>query len=239
MVDGARTVRLARELETADEELAARIAEVDRLQHETAEIRERTTAVQAVLDGLPAAREAASGAVERANRALERRRAAVAKADLELAEAERSRDQEAVAEARRAVVRARDAASSAERKLARAEDAVDTVERDARSAAAEANELERSARRISGRLAGEPRLSPAGSEPPSPGLDGTLEWASKANASLFVVRSGLDTERERIVRQANELAAGALGEPVAATSVALLRARLESALGDAESSRAG
>ena len=64
-------------------------------------------------------------------------------------------------------------------------------------------------------------------EPPGPGIEGVLEWAARAHAAVFVARSGLETERERVVREANELAASVLGEPLYATSVALVRQRLE------------
>ena len=64
-------------------------------------------------------------------------------------------------------------------------------------------------------------------EPPAPGIEGVLEWAARAHAAVFVARSGLETERERVVREANELAASVLGEPLYATSVALVRQRLE------------
>ncbi|MBA3788673.1 MAG: hypothetical protein H0X21_08270, partial [Actinobacteria bacterium] len=56
------------------------------------------------------------------------------------------------------------------------------------------------------------------------------EWVSRAHAAVFVARSGLETERERVVREANELAASVLGEPFSATSVDVVRKRLEQRL---------
>jgi chromosome segregation ATPase len=226
---------LARELEAADEAVAAQIAEVDDLQGETARIRERAHSHHDLLAELPAARRVAAESLERAEQALERRRAAVAKVDLELAEIERSRDHEAIAAARRAVVQARDSAGSAERRVARAVEEAERLERDGRSAAAETRALEQSARKLARRIAALPRVSRTGAVEPGPGLDDTIEWASRVQAALFVVRSGLDTERERIIRQANELAAGVLGEPVAPASVTLLRERVEAAVGEAGS----
>jgi hypothetical protein len=73
------------------------------------------------------------------------------------------------------------------------------------------------------------RVSRAGLESAAPGLDGIDEWGSRVAAALLVVRSGLDTERERLVREANELAASVLGDRDVGTSVALVRARLERA----------
>jgi hypothetical protein len=91
----------------------------------------------------------------------------------------------------------------------------------------EAPRLEERARELAARLGGLSRVSRQASAAPAPGLEGTIEWGARARAALFVVRSGLDTERERLVREANELAASALGEPAAATSVALVRERIE------------
>jgi hypothetical protein len=70
----------------------------------------------------------------------------------------------------------------------------------------------------------------AAPEPPGPGIAGVLEWAASAHAAVLVVRSGLETERERVVREANELASSVLGEPLYATSVAAVRRRLEGRL---------
>ena len=58
-----------------------------------------------------------------------------------------------------------------------------------------------------------------------PGAD-LADWASRARAALLVERSSLDTRREQLVREANELASAQLGEQVS-TSVAGVRERLE------------
>jgi hypothetical protein len=44
---------------------------------------------------------------------------------------------------------------------------------------------------------------------------------------VLVARGTLEAERERIVVEANALAAGALGEPLSGANVALVRRRLE------------
>ena len=53
------------------------------------------------------------------------------------------------------------------------------------------------------------------------------EWGLLVRSAVLVARGTLEAERERIVVEANALAAGALGEPLAASSVALVRRRLE------------
>jgi hypothetical protein len=53
---------------------------------------------------------------------------------------------------------------------------------------------------------------------------------SQARGALLVEHSGLAREREAVVREASELLGSVLGDPLAATSVAGLRNRLERAL---------
>jgi DNA repair exonuclease SbcCD ATPase subunit len=220
-----RLLRLARELEARDERLAAAIAEVEALQRSGDEVRERARTVREFLERLPRERLGAEAAVREAESDATARRRALAEAEDELGRAEQSGDREHVAAAHRGVVRARDAAASAERKAARAADALSELDRRERSTRDEIPRLDERAHELAARIAGLPRVSRQAD--PAPGLDGTIDWGSRARAALFVVRSGLDTERERLVREANELAASALGEAAAATSVALVRERIE------------
>jgi chromosome segregation ATPase len=221
-----RLVRLARELEERDERLAAAIAEVDELQRTVAEVRERARGLEAFLEQLPDAREAAADALRDADHELRVKASEWAEAGDELERAEQSGDEERVAAARRALVRARDAQTSAERKLDRARESLAELERGAEAARVEVPALEGRAQELAARLAELHRISHAATVAPAPGLGGTIAWGDRARAALFVVRGGLDAERERVVREANELAASALGEPVA-TSVSLVRERLE------------
>jgi chromosome segregation ATPase len=226
-VSDERLVGFARELEARDELLAAAIDEVDDLQHAVEDVRGRARAVESFLERLPAEQAAAEGALRQAESESRTRGRELGEAEEELARAERSRNEERVAAARRALVRARDAETSAARKLERAVEALDQLARRAEALRAEAPALEERARALSHRLAQLRRISQAATAAPEPGLAGAIEWAGRARAALFVVRAGLDVERERVVREANELAASALGEPVAATSVALVRERIE------------
>jgi hypothetical protein len=75
-------------------------------------------------------------------------------------------------------------------------------------------------------LAGRERLAAEAGAPPAAGLGGVVAWAVAARAAVFVARSGGIREREAVVREANELAAAVLGEPVAGASVASVVARL-------------
>jgi len=217
----------ARRLEEADLALSRAADEVEELRRETVAVRARAQEILVLLERLPDDRAAAEESVRAAERELGRRSEELRAAEAELAEAERRRDEERVAAARRAVVRTGDAATVAEGRLDRARAVREGIEREAERARRETPEVERRARALAGRLASAPRVAAHAAEPPAEGVAGALAWASRAEAALFVARGGLDGERERVVREANELGASALGEPLGATSVALVRERLE------------
>ncbi|RDI75311.1 hypothetical protein Gocc_1109 [Gaiella occulta] len=73
-------------------------------------------------------------------------------------------------------------------------------------------------------------MSESGRADPGGSLPEVEEWGARAHAALFVVRDGLEAERERIVSEAAALASAVLGEQVAGASVALVRRRLEQVL---------
>ena len=66
-------------------------------------------------------------------------------------------------------------------------------------------------------------------------LDGALEWAARARGALLLQRSGLARERDEVVREATELLASVLGDPLTTTAVAGVRERLARALGEPSS----
>ena len=214
----------ARELEAEDAALAAALADVSASHREARELHERAAAVHAFLAALPSERAAATAAVEQSKRERDERLAAAQTAEEELERAERSGKDEPLLAARRAVVRTRDAAATAERKLERAGEAFEALEREEAAIEREVPELEARARDLGGRLAQMPRAAVG---MPAAGLAATIDWAARAETALFVARGGLESERERVVRQAGELGASALGEPSIAASVSLVRARIE------------
>lgn len=227
VVERDRLVRIARELEARDERLAAAIAEVEALQRSAEDVRGQAAAFREFLERLPHEREAAEAALAEAEEEARVRGRDLADADDELARAEESGDPERLAAAKRTVVRTRDSVASAERKVARSRQVLAELAREAERVRLESPRLEQRARELAARLAGMPRVSGRSAEEPVPGLEGTIEWGARARAALFVARGSLDAERDRVVREANELAASALGEPVAPTSVSLVRERLE------------
>ena len=215
-------VAYARELEAEDTSLADAIAEVAALRHEAGDLRARATYAVEFLARLPEARASAAAVVEEAERELAHRRVEAAEAEAAL---DRAKKEEELRAARRAVVRTHDLAAAAERKLARVREEQEALEAEARAVEAELPELDRRAAELARRLEPVHRASDVGR--PEPGAAPVAAWASRAEAALFVARGGLETERERVVRQANELAAAALGEPLVSSSVSRVREQLE------------
>lgn len=212
----------ARELEAEDAALAGAIADVEGLRRAAGELRGRAVHAVDFLARLPEAMAAVAGAVAEAESELDLRLADLREAEAEL---ERARKEEAVLAARRAVVRTRDLASGTERKLERLRAEGSALDEEARAIEADLPELERAAAGLAEGVGGVRRAPEVGA--PGPGALEVASWAAYAEAALLVARSGLETERERIVRQANELGASAFGEPLVSSSVSLVRERLE------------
>ena len=213
-------VAYARDLEAEDASLAKAISDLETLRSAAGELRARAEGAVAFLGRLPEARTAADAALEQAVTELRQRLAEAQEAEAQL---ERAGKEEAVLAARRAVVRTRDAAAGAERKVERLRAERAALESAAQAVREEVPELVRRAAEVAARLDGIARAPHVG----EPGADaaGVAAWGSRVEGSLFVARSGLETERERVVRQADELATAALGESFA--SVSRVRERLE------------
>jgi hypothetical protein len=185
---------VVRELERQDAAVAAAIEAATAVERSLEGLRARAVGAAEALARLPGDRARVVEARELAARAFGEARAAVDAAD-----------EEEAASARRAL-------ELAEARAADAEAAIAAVEREAAAAEAERDHVDADARVLSERLAALERLHQV--EPPSAGLAGALDWTSRARAAVFVARSGLEQERERIVREAEELGAALLGEQV-------------------------
>ena len=127
----------------------------------------------------------------------------------------------------RALIRAEVAAADATTSVMRARNQLEDAIREEAVLRSEAEGLEVEARELAGTVAEEPRLSESGRTVPGRTLPEIEEWASRAHAALFVVRGGLDSERERLVVEANALAAVLLGDHGGGSSVSLVRQRIE------------
>lgn len=221
----------AADLERRDAEVASALEEVAKLSQRAGEIRassqraaevfESSPGELAELDRLEAEAADASAeavrvldAAEQRVRELDGRRSSAD--DRDAAEHERDGARELAA----------DAASRCERLAHEREELSESLV----NTRAEAAELLREARRVADELQAVPRVSQSGREAPGNALAQLDEWASRVRAALFVVRGQLEAERDRLVREANELGSSALGEQLAGSSVSLVRRRLEEAL---------
>ena len=215
----------ARELERRDEAVAERLDALARLGAEIDRIRARATAIGEFFARLPAERDQAARAREDAESALHAARRAEYEA---AAQVESARGDDERARAEGALAAARADVRAAEERRQRALDRGASLEQEADQLEAEARDVERAAAEAAAALADAPRVS--ATAPPAEGLDEVLAWGARAHAAVLVARGGLEGERERIVREANELASSVLGEPLYASNVASVRKRLEERL---------
>jgi chromosome segregation ATPase len=231
--DRAGEVRaLAVELEDRDAAVAEEIAVVVELTERAGAVRSRAVEIREGVQALP-------GQIEGVERAEGEARTRQRDAQAELAEAQRRLDQimesrrssdEEQARARRVVQDAREAVSDAGNRVERLAEQRAELRDLAQALRAEAEGLAVEARNVAAALRDAPRLADAGKSLPGASLDEIDDWGGRARATLFVALGALETERERIVAEANALAASVLGEDHGAASVALARQRIEAAL---------
>jgi len=229
----AEFLQLARELEERDLELAARIDGISTLLRDVDGLKERATRLRHGIEEIPA---------EIRHAEVDERDARVREAAAleELAAAERAHDDthrsrkagaDAKERADRALIRAEVVAADATTGVMRARSRLEDAIREEAVLRSEAEGLEVEARELARSVAEEPRLSETGRSVPGRTLPDIEEWAARAHAALFVVRGGLDSERERLVVEANALAAVLLGDQSGGSSVSLVRQRIEETQG--------
>lgn len=229
---GSRTRQLLEAviaLEDLDGELAESLESVDALLREARRIHERALELDAFLAGVPAG--LASLEHEEAE-ARERRRLADRAADdaeVETDRVARSRraSDEQRAQADRELARAREAVADAAARIERIEGQRARLADEEREGRAEAAALADDARAAAAAVAAMPRVSESGRAEPGTALTDLDAWSDRVYAALLVVRGGLVAERERVVREAGEIGAAALGEPLVGASVVAVRQRLE------------
>ena len=207
-MDG-RAIAELHDLCRRDEELASAVAQLRELEAAVVQIRTRAAAIDAFFAAYPAEKSRTIAALHSAAADLERRRGELAAAEGDLASARNTEEREL---AEKAFGRARDHVAVAESGLLRARSACEELEREAAELPTELERLEAEARTINSSA---PDLPTPGVGPGSLG-----DWASHAQAELFVGLSQLAAQRERIIREANELASMLLGEATYGSTVA-------------------
>jgi DNA repair exonuclease SbcCD ATPase subunit len=226
--DRERVLSFLHELERADQEVEAVLAELDGLAREIDSVRSTVSRLADFEQRLPSERERLAADLGRA-------KAEVAAAEDALRAAESavaSASEDSGADAQRFEVRARDRLSVGERRAAEAETGMAAFEQEAEEAQRAALELEEKARRLAATLRGRPRFADDAGRDPRPGLEGIAEWSETARAALFVARGQLTAEREAVIRQANELGALTLGEPLTSLGTARVTQRVEEKFGE-------
>jgi chromosome segregation ATPase len=219
-----RMLEVARELDAQDALLAEEIDQIEELRRRAVTVGEAAARIARFLKELPAERTGLELKIVHLERELGERELARDVAERELERA----DEKDRAAARRAAVRARDAVTVAKRELEQARTRLRTLEVEAKAVIEELARLRRESEELTTGIRDAPEIS-RGTVPHPGGLaEDLIEWASRARAALLLSRSGLETQRERVVREANELAAVTLGE-VGATSVAGVVEMLERA----------
>jgi chromosome segregation ATPase len=211
-----RALNDLRGLANRDAELAAQAARLRELDASVAELRAAAEAVDLFFARYPAEDTARREAVHAAESELEDRRDQLREAESTLAEAS---DDVAHSHAQHAVDRARDHITVADAALARARAAHDELEREAAALPSRVPDLEEQAAAIAAEVPDIP--------PPGEGPRALAEWASRTHAELFVAAGQIDTQRERMIREANELASMLTGEPTYGSTAAQALARAE------------
>jgi len=229
---GDDLLALARDIGRRDADLAARISTATDLLQRVDSVRDKARELQAALVAIP-------GEIAHAEEAERDARTRESDARLELVEAERRLDEAARSRragedvkvaAERAVRRAAVAAEDAAATVARMRERLEALVREEAALQAEGEGLAVEARNAAAAVAELPRVSESGRSVPGASLPEIEEWGARAHAALFVVRGGLENERERVVFEANALAAAALGDHAGGSSVALVVRRLEQSL---------
>lgn len=210
-----------RELDRRDAELGGRAGELHDADAEVAAIRTRAEAIAAFFAAYPEQDEHLRAAVRTARAELAAREDECREARAEVDEA---RDDDARTLAKHALQRAGDHVVVAGAAVERALAAHEELDREASELPGELDRLEERARRVAAAIGDV--LSPG------EGPAALVDWASRAHAALFVASGSVDTQRERVIREANELATAILGEPTYGSTVAQARARVEAARGD-------
>jgi DNA repair exonuclease SbcCD ATPase subunit len=196
-----RAVNELRRLADLDQDLSDRASALRELDSQVAALRGRAEAIDAFFSAYPEEEARRGAELREGQKELARRREELSDAERMLAEAH---EDDARAHAEHAVARALDHIAVAESRIERAQSAYDALARDATALPRELHELEDRARAV----------------PDVPHMSSSLvDWASHTHAELFVAAGQIDVQRERVIREANELASMLLGEPTYGSTI--------------------
>ena len=222
-------VSLAAELERRDAGIARELDALADVGERAGAVRTRAAELRSALERLPdelaeLTRRVESSTAE-ANAARQELAHAVER--LEALTRARRRKQDELDRAEREETTARQLLADAETEVARVRQQTEALCASEPDLRQETATLVHDAEGIAAELARLPRISEAEDLGPGETLEALEQWALLVRSAVLVARGTLEAERERIVVEANELAAAALGESLGASSVALVRRRLE------------
>jgi chromosome segregation ATPase len=233
-VEGAaELLAQATALERRDEDLARELDAVRTLAERSEEVRSGAAGVREGLDRAPRELEELRRVRAQAKADAEGARSSVDAAEARLREVEsaRRRREDVIDRARSELATARDALDDAVAQLERLADREKRLVAEHSSLEAESARLVREAATIAEELRSHERIAAAAGREPGATLEELEEWGGQARSALFVARGTLETERDRIVVEANALGSAVLGEQLGASSVAVVRRRIEDRLG--------
>jgi hypothetical protein len=212
----SRAVQELRFLARRDEELSSAIRRVRQQEAAVAHTRERSDAVARFFTALPAEESRLQSDIEDSEDSLARLRDEVTELERVFDLSHSDEDRERI---ERAIERGRDRVATAESRLVRGRSELEALEQEAAGFPAEVARLEVTAS----------NLGAEDSSLPTVGV-GPLalsEWASRAHSVLFLALSQLVTERDRVIREADELASKLLGEETYGSPIAQTLQRVE------------
>ena len=225
----------ARQLALRDEELARELRTIRELDERAGAVRARARAIDEGLNRIPA--ELAE--LEKRRREFEKEIAGAraerdaAEARLDGLEGSRRARPEEVDRARSEAETARERVADAESQRERLTAAVEDLRSEERLLRKDAEVLPGEAARVADDIHGVARVAEPARADPGTTLEEIEEWGARVRSALFVARGTLETERERVVVEANGLGTAVLGESLGASSVEVVRRRLEERLGEA------
>ena len=223
----------AAELERRDDAIAGELETVRDLEERAAAVRERVGEVRVALERLPLELED----VERRRREAEDD-AVVARAELDRAssrlvglESSRRRRDDELDRARKEAATAEEALTDTLARQGRIDELEAALRADQAELHGEVKRLAHAAERVAVDLRGLERLADGARREPGTTLEELDDWGGQVRSALFLARGTLESERERIVVEANVLGTSVLGEQLGASGVALVRRRLEAHFG--------
>jgi len=229
--DQDRSLALAADIERRDGDVEAALEVVALLSRRAEDVRRRSEELQDFLESVPGELARLDLTEMEARESDATAAAALAQAEQHASElAARQPGSEKVAAAAQERETARRLAGDAAARYRRVVAERSALLEAEASSRREIGELVQRAGNVATRLDDVPRVSRSGREVPGETLAELAEWGRRVQAALFVVRGQLEAERDRLIREVNELAGVVLGEELAGSSVALVRKRLEEAL---------